>query len=162
MQNEQIYQRLFDNYEKRNWKTCKELLDDLSKRNPENTILEDFGSDIDIRELLKQLEGLKKRRDIINLAAAVVGALVVITVLIFGGIRYSKNLQEKEIAELLVLENDQCERELESVQKMESQVQTLLDTGNYHLANTIISGIEEKDPDFVGLQALKEHRERAG
>ena len=149
-----IYQSLLKAYEENNWEEGYKLLEKLIQLYPEEEILPDFRSDIEIQQILHEFYILRRKKKRAQFFRTTITSIIMLVIVVVLGLRMigllettEKNQQEDIIAR-------QEANQSEALQSLEDQALALLDGGNYALAKSIIIKLEEMDPDYFGLSGL--------
>ena len=153
------FNQLLELYQKAEFDACKELLDKLQERYPEDPVLSKFQDELEIKLSVKAMtasmeagEQRVKRKATLKLSAfAIVGTLVVLIAFFLSLMLF---LRDVEVPEPLPSQGDTAQ--LESLYQ---QAEQLLTVGQPRPAAEIIEKIRAIDPEYPSLADLTARKE---
>lgn len=152
---DQEYQELLIHYQNAEWDRCRQLIDSLLERYPNQQVLLDFKADIDVQLLLKKMSADKSRSKVKRI---VVSGLAVLVLVVIGMLVVGFFTQQTVSAYQREAENYQVQLEQahqENLGLLENQARSALQAGKPEVTLEILGKIETQDPQYSALESLR-------
>lgn len=152
------YQQLLTLFQKAEWQLCSQLVASLRQRYPNESSLEHFAEELDIKLMFQNKESAgrkqKTRRTWLNIL--ILG--LVVAVGIVAGLYITRWITSTE--KPAVVTAAESASQADQIKSLEDQALKLLQLGNTQLALDAIQKIRAIDPAYPGLAGLQESADR--